>query len=214
MWKLYDARIEAIPDGVKVEEAFLGSSRAFVRSEEGAGIASVTMAGTGGSFSGDLRGRSLRETAALIRSWNMEEASLGMAAINAFHNTPYRMNGIECCFSNAFDAYAEVVKGKKAATIGHFFAAEKLESICTLSVFEREPQTPSDLPDTAEEYLLPGHDVVFITGMSITNKSLPRLLTLCGEADVVLVGPSVPLSPRSASLQSPRSRGRTRDCRW
>lgn len=42
---------------------------------------------------------------------------------------------------------------------------------------------------------MPRQDVVFITGVTMINKTLPRLLELSKGAFVVLVGPSTPLAP-------------------
>ena len=52
-----------------------------------------------------------------------------------------------------------------------------------------------DFPDPACEYILENQDFLFITGVTIINKTLPRLLELGHNARIVLVGPSVPLSP-------------------
>ena len=38
-------------------------------------------------------------------------------------------------------------------------------------------------------------DLVIITGSSLVNKTLPRLLALCEKAFTILTGPSVPLCP-------------------
>jgi uncharacterized protein len=52
-----------------------------------------------------------------------------------------------------------------------------------------------DFPDPACEYILEDQDYLFITGVTIINKTLPRLIELGSRARIVLVGPSVPLSP-------------------
>lgn len=70
---------------------------------------------------------------------------------------------------------------------------ERLAARCELTVLERAPQE-GDLPDPACEYVLPEQDYVFITGTTLINKTLPRLLQLCEGARVVLVGPSVPFT--------------------
>jgi hypothetical protein len=44
--------------------------------------------------------------------------------------------------------------------------------------------------------MLPDMDYVFITGLTLVNKTLPRLLELSQKARVILVGPSVPLAPQ------------------
>ena len=81
------------------------------------------------------------------------------------------------------------------AIIGHFPHIEELIApLCRLSILERDP-VPGDYLDSACEYILPEQDYVFITGMTLVNKTLPRLLQICGDAKVSLVGPTVPLSP-------------------
>jgi uncharacterized protein (DUF4213/DUF364 family) len=84
--------------------------------------------------------------------------------------------------------------GKKVAVIGHFPGLQKVADVAELTIFERRPME-GDLPDFAAEYVLPEQDYVFITGTTITNKTLPRLLELSASATVALVGPSVPLAP-------------------
>ena len=60
--------------------------------------------------------------------------------------------------------------------MGHFPLVEKqLGRKCSLSILEREPEG-ADFLDSACEYILPEQDFVFITGMTLTNKTLPRLL--------------------------------------
>ncbi|WP_052038054.1 Rossmann-like domain-containing protein [Clostridium drakei] len=125
-----------------------------------------------------------------------------MAAINsAFNNSSQVMDitGNQIGKSNdpekynAFKILEPNMKDKKVAVIGHFPGIDKLNEICELSILERDPQ-PGDYPDSACEYLLPEQDFVFITGTAFTNKTMPRLLQLCKKADIVLVGPSVPIS--------------------
>ena len=52
-----------------------------------------------------------------------------------------------------------------------------------------------DTPDPACEYVMPGTDFAFITGVTIINKTAPRLLDLTANARTVMVGPSVVMSP-------------------
>ena len=42
---------------------------------------------------------------------------------------------------------------------------------------------------------LPDQDYVYITGTTITNKTLPRLLTLTENAKTTMVGPSSSITP-------------------
>lgn len=210
MWSLYDRLVEEIPAGVKVHSYVSSSNWAEVVAESGTGVAlSVPLSEMPRMHEGSLAGMELREMAGLVRSWNFVEASLGLAAINAWYNTWEKaaaFPGFEQqdtekkdmqsrMKKNAFFAFAEEVEGKKVAVIGHFPYIEKqVASICELSILERMP-SPGDYPDSACEYVLPGQDYVFITGMTLTNKTLPRLLQICQKPKVALVGPSVPMAP-------------------
>ena len=149
------------------------------------------------------RGMTWRQAASLISSWNFLEAGIGAAAINAYYNREsVLMDGIaayegvkilESC--DTFAAPGDAFSGKKVATIGHFHYAEHyLEKAGELFVLEREPRQ-GDYPDTACEYILPNMDYIYITGFTLVNKTLPRLLELSGNARVILVGPSVPMAP-------------------
>jgi uncharacterized protein (DUF4213/DUF364 family) len=140
-----------------------------------------------------------------VKSWNYIEASLGMAAINCYYNNLNKLGLLTGTDAgpveknsnhDAFQTLASVASGKNVAVIGRFPNLEvRLASNCRLSVLERNPE-PGDYPDSACEYILPEQDMVFITGMTLTNKTLPRLLQLIRhDARVVLVGPSVPISP-------------------
>jgi hypothetical protein len=65
--------------------------------------------------------------------------------------------------------------------------------VCRLSILERNP-LEGDYPDPACEYILEDQDFLFITGVTLINKTLPRLMELGRNARMVLVGPSVPLT--------------------
>jgi len=145
-------------------------------------------------------------TAALLaaRSWGTGNATLGVAALNAWHNTD---TALATAFAdtarwrvtrdtpNAFDALLPRLRGATVSVIGHFRDVERLADHCsTLHVLERRPQR-GDLPDPACEYVLPASDYVFITGATLANKTLPRLLELSERAYTAVIGPSVTLSP-------------------
>jgi hypothetical protein len=198
-WDIYDRLIDGIhPEAVAV--SCLVSTWTVIESG-GMGLA-MTYRG-GAHDEGPLTsipGRSLRELAAHVKSWDLRKASLGMAAINAFYNAPERVQEWlarplpELRSAGAFTSTIDEVAGKKMAVIGHFPGLEKARDCCDLTILERDPQE-GDLPDFAAEYVLPQQDYVFITGAAMTNKTLPRLLTLSAGAKVALVGPSVPLVP-------------------
>ena len=62
-------------------------------------------------------------------------------------------------------------------------------------MLERNCTQALDTPDPACEYVLPKSDYTFITGVTIINKTAPRLLDLAANATTVFVGPSVVMAP-------------------
>ena len=205
MWNIYDDLINSIPPGIMIDDYNSGSSWTMITAGNGCGVARTVMSQTRLGISSErIRGEQLHHIAAGVKSWSFTEASFGMAAINAYYNTPQNVTALGYELSpdvaknknnNAFDMFADECVGKNVAVIGHFPNIEKrLAPICSLSILERDP-FDDDYPDSACEYILPYQDFVFITGMTFTNKTLPRLLQLCINAKVALVGPSVPLAP-------------------
>lgn len=205
MWELYDGLIEGIPEEITVDSVTVGLAWTVVAAGKYCGAAMTVMEQEFNSKMIETgKGQPLKYLASLAKSWDFIEASIGVAAINAYYNNketwrkftrgknvPWKIIGAE----NAFDGYAEAVKSKKVAVIGHFKQLEKyLHKAGKISIMERKP-SGSDYPDSACEYLLPEQDFVFITGSTMINKTLPRLLQLSGNAEVVLVGPSTPMAP-------------------
>lgn len=199
-WTIYDRLLEGIPSDGVVTSCLVGRGWTVVDS----GWMGIAMTYRGDSRGGRLHpphtGRPLRDMTAYLKSWNLYEASLATAAVNSFYNTPERVGGwlnkplSAVHGSGALTDMLEVISGKRVAVVGHFPDMEAAAERCTLTVLERDPQD-GDLPDFAAEYVLPEQDFVFITGVTLTNKTLPRLLTLSARATVILMGPSVPLVP-------------------
>jgi uncharacterized protein (DUF4213/DUF364 family) len=199
-WALYDELLAGIPEKAAVRRCLVGQSWTMVESE-GIGLAMThTDDRSHWALRDPLAGRALIDLSAHVRSWNVCEACIGLAALNAHYNRRERVEALlgrelpGSRYEPVFAAMAQEVEGKKVAVIGRFPGLEDLAKLCRLSILERRPQ-PGDLPDFACEYVLPEQDYVFITGTTIINKTLPRLLQLCAGARVVLVGPSVPLTP-------------------
>jgi uncharacterized protein (DUF4213/DUF364 family) len=200
VWELYDELIDAVPEDAIVEDCVTGLGWFLVRSV-GTGVAMrpremdepIRNAGR-------ISGMKLRELAGWIKSWNWNEAALGLAAINSALNAPQVVT--KNCSSrldesepqDVFASMMEELRGKRVAVIGHFRNVERLAGICELSILERKPQE-GDLPDTACEFILGDQDVVFMTATTLVNKTMPRLLELSRNARVVVAGPSTPLHP-------------------
>lgn len=203
-WKLYDDLIAGIEAHIRVTDCNTGYNWTTVTTEEnGLGLAMTTpLFSLPYSFQKQIGGTTLKELALLSKSWNFVEAAIGVAAIGAYYNHPSRVQSCGIVHpglcegkQDAFDLYQEEVKGKKAAIVGHFpMLEERLGSICEMHILERNPQW-GDYPDTACEYILQEQDYVFITGATLVNKTMPRLLALSRNAKVILVGPSTIMSP-------------------
>lgn len=204
-WDLYEKLIEPIPDTVMVDSVLVSSGSTMVKAGGAVGAAATNHLQSRPRMVAEESwesGLTWREAASLIKSWNFTEAGIGAAAVNAFYNRRQQFETEISCTAgavmltkeDAFAAHAEDLKGKKVATIGHFYYAEQyLKQAGEVFILEREVRN-GDYPDTACEYLLPEMDYVFITGFTLVNKTLPRLLELSGDATVILVGPSVPMA--------------------
>lgn len=194
---LYDALIDGVKSDAPVLETADGDCWAMAASAEGMGLGMMT---PGESipplYPEGLRGLSLREAAKAVKSWNLREASFGLAAINTYYNTQARMASLGC--GESMKNYPTVgidLEGKTVGLIGHMHGPQGMrEKALAVYIIERAPK-PGDYPDAACDWLLPRCDVVIITGSSLINKTLPHLLSLCENAVTILTGPSVPMCP-------------------
>lgn len=195
MWTLYDRLIAHADEQDRITYARQGENWTLVKTEKGRmGVAATHPARSGARLDGDaVIGMPLSEAAAQVKSWDFEWASFGLAAINAVLNDASKLPITEN--PDAFLRYRDRCMGKKVAVIGRFaYLENRLEGLCDLYVLERRPGA-GDYPDSACEYLLPQMDVVFITGCTVSNKTLPRLLQLSLRAFTVISGPSTPMEP-------------------
>lgn len=194
MWRVFDELIDAVPAGARVEDLLVGRYWTAVRSSLGVGLAMTQReAGAARAYSGDPVGGAVRDLARWIKSWNFVEAAIGLAAINSALNAP-SAHPAAAPVGDSFARVAAAFAGRKVATIGHFRGTERLAEACEFTVIERRPG-PGDLPDSACEYVLSGQDLVIVTATTLINKTLPRLLQLARGAEVMVCGPSAPLSP-------------------
>lgn len=205
--RLYDDLIQGIPEDASVDDLICTHYAAVVSSGGGMGI---------GEFmdefdtrpmieSGNKKNLTLRQLAEGIKSWNMTEAAIGQAAVNAYYNSAAIAagNGIKLTDSlysedrnaDPFITYQKAVRGKKVTVVGHFpYLSELFGPVCDLSIIEAYPE-PGDYPYQAAEYLIPDSDFVFLGPLTMIDKSLPRLLELAEGAFVGMVGPASVLSP-------------------
>lgn len=134
------------------------------------------------------------QLAEYLYSWNLVEASVGLASINSVIDPPQNVErGV-----NGLDLALEVGKGKKVVMIGKFPGTEKFKKVTSkFIVLELNPHLidPDEgvLPATASESVVGDADVLIITATTIINKSVDRLLELGKKAYKILVGPSTPM---------------------
>lgn len=203
MWELYDSLIDPIPDHIKVDAYRSGTFCTLLSAGGFLGAAATNPLNTIKRTEKVILDMSWKEAASLIKSWNFTEASIGAAAVNAFYNQEGQLNRLiktgkvtKLSEEDTFLAHKNELKGKKVATIGHFYyAQDSLKEAGSTFILERDPRE-CDYPDSACEYLLQEMDVVFITGFTLVNKTLPRLLELAEGAKIILVGPSVCMAPQ------------------
>ena len=201
-WELYKRLVEGVPEGISVKDVAVGNHWTLVEAESGFGTAMNVSGGRGSYRLGSkARHMELRDLAAQCASWNFLEASVGVAALNAWYSTPENAAAIgmkieEKGSNDGFELYRRLFEGKRVTVVGHFPLIERLADECELTVLERNPRG-DDVPDPGCEYIIPHQDYTFITGITLTNKTLPRLLQLCkkSEGSCILVGPSVVPAP-------------------
>jgi uncharacterized protein (DUF4213/DUF364 family) len=132
----------------------------------------------------ELAGKKL---AHLILSEDPIEASIGAAAINA--QTLPRGN---LSSGNIFKKIIKMAgRFDSIGVVGWFPFVRHLEG--TVHVFEKRPREGC-LPSSEAEIILPGCDLVVITGSAFVNRTLERLLKISNGFTMV-IGPSTPLSP-------------------
>lgn len=199
-FSLYDKLIDGMGEDaaeITVSKAFSGECWAMI---EAGGRMGIAMEGTMDTaplmYENRLTGLTLAEAAKAVKSWNLVEAAMGLAAINAYYNTKERMDALHC--AEPYENYCTAginFRGKRLGVIGHLRLRPEIRAnAAEIFTLERSPK-PGDYPDSACDVILPRCDIVFITGSSITNKTLPHLLELCRDSLTIMVGPSVPMCP-------------------
>lgn len=207
-WTLYDELIAGVPGDVLVTDYCLGANWSYVEAESGLGVSYTCRGGARRSRnSRNFRGLPLRELAGLSKSWRFEEATLGIAALNAWyaqrtcvdelgamHDEPVELPDGSIRKKDAFEMMRPRIEAQadaRVVVIGHFPHVDRIAEYAELTVLERNCRDDIDMPDPACEYVLPQADFAFITGVTLENKTAPRLLELAKEAFVTMVGPSV-----------------------
>lgn len=210
MWEIYDRLIADIEPGTGVKSVNVGVNWTAVTAQNGnIGLAMTTNVQTIKRTVGGFEGMELRTLAELVKSWNFIEASIGMAAINAWYNSPKRRESLGA--QQPADEYCDCgfeTKGKNIVMVGRMRNADnRFREAASLKILEREAKEGT-YPDSACEYLIPQSDMVIITGSAFVNKTMPRLLELANDGQIatepekrrkgrtiIITGPSAPMCP-------------------
>ncbi len=161
---------------ISVESKFTGMAHTF-RGREGAELEDA----------GNILGKNVLEIADRLRSWEPLDAGLGLAALCSLIE-PKGEN------VNVYDYILSVAPGKTVTCIGRFPFYGKLASTALKAhLLEMNPRE-GELPPFAAEEVIPESDLVVITGTTLINKSLERLLELSRGKICVVLGPSTPMS--------------------
>ena len=205
----YEILRGGLPEKLSVARLVHGVSwTAAVLSDGSTGVAMHTAGETVPRMFENMVGMPLTEAGKALMSWNMEEASEALAAVNAYYNSRAESYVLpDAKTLDGVDLHGRTV-GMVGKMIGHGnMTAEDFECVKKLYVMDRE-EKPDTLPDSACEYYLPLCDLVIITGSAAINKTLPRLLELSRNAQVILTGPSVSCCPDLTELGIDRLHGR------
>ncbi|HEY96138.1 MAG TPA: DUF364 domain-containing protein [Dehalococcoidia bacterium] len=195
--KILDELIASLNCDEKIKDIRLGVFQTAVYSRQ-CGLASTPHAS--GYVHGDspvkeagsLMDKSTRDLVEMVKSENLYEAAIGMAALNSL----IVVDTEKCRELNAATLLAEKGIGKKVAIVGHFPFIEQLKKTAEqVWVIEKNP-IEEDYPEEEADRLISQADVVGITGMAITNHSLENLLSYCStKTYVMILGGTTPLSP-------------------
>ena len=158
-------------------------------------------------FPGRLRGRPVRDLLRETRAASGVRRAVGVAAMNALADMCWERRAPRgVALRTGIDAYdaAAIQPGENVVVVGAFvpFLKSLKRARQKFTVLEMDPATlkPDELayfrPSEQADAVLPSADVVLITGTTLLNDTLERLLALCRPAArVVVVGPTVGLLP-------------------
>ena len=181
-----------------VSEVLVGARWTLVGGQAGWGMAGTRAEETGGHASnviaqaGQLTDCSARQLAEMAGSAVPLERSVGLAALNSLVD----VDPSQTVDLNVSDYLVEHGQGRNMVVVGSFPFLERLRAIPKrFWVLELSPG-PDELPASAADQIIPQADVVAITSSTLLNQTLDGLLALCRpQAQVVLIGPSTPMSP-------------------
>jgi uncharacterized protein len=158
-------------------------------------------------FPGKLRGRLARDLLKETEATSGIRRAVGVATMNALAAMCWERcaaPGVE--LQSGVDAYdaADIQPGEHVVVVGAFVpflkALKRAGQPYTVLEMDAATLKPDELehfrPAGEASEVMPGADVVLITGTTLLNDTLENLLSLCRpNARVVIVGPTVGLHP-------------------
>lgn len=204
-----DILLEEIPDidNIKVDKVCLGLGYSGVKLHSGqAGVCNSLLSEMALGCcqilqrAGTLAGRSAREFIEMTGSWNMVERVFGVATLNALSQIVFEANPNRYAVEDRnLIEVIEVEPDDVVVLVGFIapFVRVFRSRAKKLYILERNVQREEGvMPDSACEEVVPEGDVVVITGSSLANGTIDRLLELSENARIVaLVGPTVSCVP-------------------
>lgn len=195
--KVLDELISSINYDVEIKAIRLGVFQTAVYSR-GCGLASTpheigyVHGDSPVKEAGSLMDKSTRDLVDMVKSENLFEAAIGMAALNSL----IEVDTDKCRELNAASLLGEKGIGRKVAIVGHFPFIEQLKKTSEqVWVIEKNPGE-DDYPEEEAERLISQADVVGITGMAVTNHTIDNLLGYCSpNTYIMILGGTTPLSP-------------------
>ena len=185
-------------ENILAEDVRVGPSWTGVKGRYGGVCKTYGIPVPHGNYTSDLGKLNEKSTLELVeyaRSWNFVEASIGVAALNSMVKVKGK-TGV-----NALDLIIEMGENKRITMIGKFPRIEEIKSIAKkLWVLEMNPNLldPKNgiISESALEYVIPDSDIVIVTGSTLINKTMERILELCRLADAytIIMGPSTTMS--------------------
>lgn len=192
---LYDLLLDYANQQIEIERVLVGLN--WTLCQAGASGIAETAGGRAGpdASHAPLAGRTLAELSLWLRKWDRRQAAIGLAAVNAAINSEADMVYQEGALfrgnralANALEWFLPRLGGRKVAVLGadNPFSGQRQKLDLTHLPCSEGALHP------ATEVMLANAEWVFVTGQSVADKTLPRVLELAGDAQIVLYGPQVP----------------------
>ena len=192
-------------DEITVEKIVVGMGYTGVKlSNDDAGVCHSLMAEAGpggcGIFdkAGTLTELPLETLIGYTDSWVLYERVIGLSTLNALSQTYLKEKEASVLRENLVDI-VRVEASDNVVIVGAIkpFIKHVKPKAARLAVLERShSMEPGYYPDTACEELVPEADVVIITGSTLANGTIDRLLELSeGARLVAVVGPTASIVP-------------------